>query len=319
MRHTLDWHFLGELRNPIVRWSPLIRLISWYNGRKMDKYISTVLDQRYAEWRTGKVTSQSNRAAIDLALADYMSTHKDKAEETLDPKFKAWAIIQLRLLFFVAHDSTSATICYIFYMLSKHPSALQTLREEHEQVFGKDLSAISTLLREQPQLLNKLNYTTAVIKEILRLFPPASGFRIGRPDVHLQDDKGNTYPTEGTRLWVLHSTLHKNPKYWKEPNSFIPERWLVGPEDPLYPVRGAWRPFEYGPRNCLGQTLSMLDLKITIAMTVRTFEVKDAYEEWDKLNGTTRVRTFNGERAYQVGNGGAHPTDGFPCRVSLRE
>ncbi|KAF2183336.1 cytochrome P450 [Zopfia rhizophila CBS 207.26] len=311
MRNTLDWHFLGELRTPLVRWSPLIRLIAWYNGRKMNHYIAAELDKRFTEWKSGAVSPSANRTAIDLAIADYLSKRKDKAEEDrLDPDFKDWAVVQLRMLFFVAHDSTSATICYIFYLLSKNATALQKLRDEHEQVLGTKLADVPNLLREQPQLLNKLPYTTAVIKETLRIFPPASGFRIGKPGVDLEDDDGSRYPTEDTRVWVLHSRLHNHPKYWKDPEIFTPERWLVGPEDPLYPRRGAWRPFEFGPRNCLGQALSMLDLKVTLCMTARRFDINDAYDEWDKLKGITRVRTFFGERAYQCGNGGGRSA---PC------
>jgi cytochrome P450 len=59
----------------------------------------------------------------------------------------------------------------------------------------------------------------------------------------------------------------------------MPERFLVSEGDPLYPVRGSWRPFEQGPRNCLGQTLAMLYLRVTLAMTVRVFDIKDAYSE----------------------------------------
>lgn len=319
MRHTLGWHFMGELKSPIVRWSPLIRMIAWYDGYKMDKYISEVVEQRYAALRNDNNSSQASRSVLDLALEDYISSRKDKASKNLDPKFKKWLLVQLRLFFFVGHDSTSPTICYCYYMLSKNPSALKKLREEHDQVFGTDLSQLSTTLKEQPNLLNQLPYTVAVIKETLRLFPPASGFRAGMPEVYLEDDKGNKYPTSDTRIWVLHSALHRNPKFWPQPNNFLPERWLVGPEDPLYPLKGAWRPFEYGPRNCLGQNMAMLDFKITLVMTVREFEFRDAYEEWDQVNPSMRIKMFNGERAYQVGSGGAHPADGLPCFVSLRK
>jgi len=270
------------------------------------------------EWKRGKVSPSANRTAIDLAIAEYLSKRKDKGEhDRLDTEFKNWAVVQLRMLFFVAHDSTSTTICYIFCLLSKNGTALQKIRDEHEQVLGT-LAYLPCLLREQPQLLNKLPYTTAVIKKTLRMFPPASAFRIGKQGVDLVNDDGSLYPTEDTRVWVLHSRLHNHPKYWKDPQIFMSERWLVGPNDPFYPRCGAWRPFEFGARNCLGQALSMLDLKVTLCMTVRKFDIHAAYDEWDKLKCITRERTYFGERAYQRGNGGAHPADGFPCRIKVR-
>ena len=54
-------------------------------------------------------------------------------------------------------------------------------------------------------------------------------------------------------------------------------------------------------------------------MVVRGFDFEDAYDEWDRTNGVTRDRWFKGERAYQIGNGGAHPADRMPCRVAVRE
>jgi cytochrome P450 len=297
-------------------------MISWYNGRLLNRYISEVLDKRYAEFKAGTVKTSLNRAAVDLALSDYVETHSDSLPQQLDPEFKKWAITQLRLMFFVGHDSTSPTICYAFHLLSKNPATLDKLRAEHDQVFGEDVSAAPKLLRESPQLLNQLPYTTAVIKEVLRLFAPASGFRRGKAGFDLHNDKNNVdYPTENTNVWILHSSLHRNPNYWKDPLAFIPERFLVGPEDPLYPVRGAWRPFERGPRDCPGQTLAMLDLRITLVMAMRQFDFKDAYVEWDELHSIPKLRqcTFKGERSYQRGHGGAHPADGMPCRISLRQ
>jgi cytochrome P450 len=318
LQHTLGWHFLGELKNPVVRWSPLIRLIAWYNGQRMNRYISKVLHHRFEEMKRDGSELLPKRSAIDLALADYLSG-AGKGRTTLDPNFEKWAVTQLRLFFFVGHDSTSPTICYCFYLLSKYPDALRKLRDEHDAVFGQDRSHLSKILCEKPHLLNQLTYTNAVLKETLRLYPPAGGFRAGAPGVYLYDTKGNKYPTEGTMVWVLHPSLQRNPLYWKDAHVFIPERWLVSPDDPLYPMKGAWRPFEFGKRDCLGQNLAMLDLRVSIAMLVREFDISDAYDEWDRMYPQKRSQTVNGERAYQVGNGGAHPADGFPCRVSLRK
>ena len=64
----------------------------------------------------------------------------------------------------------------------------------------------------------------------------------------------------------------------------------------------------------------MMDIKVTLVMLVRQFDFEDAYEEWDHMQGRTEgdVWKFEGERAYQVGQGAAHPSDGMPCRVHMR-
>ena len=201
-------------------------------------------------------------------------------------------------------------------LLSKHPAALVRIRAEHDEVFGVDLTKVASLLLETPQLINRLTYTNAVMKETLRLFPPASALRGGEPGIELRDSHNNRYPTEDTNIFVIHQRLQRHPQYWKDPDSFIPERWLVGPEDPLYPPKGGWRPFEYGPRNCVGQTLVVQDIKTVLAMTLREFDISPAYDEYDKLHPTKELKTVSGERAYQVAIGAAHPADGFPCKVS---
>lgn len=194
---------------------------------------------------------------------------------------------------------------------------MSKVRAEHDAVFG-DVKQTASKLREEPHLLNQIPYTTAVIKEALRLFPPASALRGGEPGKPLKDDQGRLYPTEGMNLWILHSALQRHPKYWPDPLVFRPERWLVTADDPLYPIKGGWRPFEQGPRDCLGQTLAMHDVKITLALTAREFEIRNAFAEWDKLHPTNKIKHINGERAYQTQSGGAHPADGYPCRISLR-
>lgn len=284
----------------------------------MNKYISGELDKRFAAYESDH-SQQRSRSVIDLALESYLTERPlSSAAKGLDRTFKAWAVTQIRLFMFAGHDSTSSTICYCYYLLANHPAALARIRAEHDAVFGPDLSTVPNVLTEQAHLINQLPYTVAIIKEALRLFPAASAMRGGLPGVELQDSHGNRYPTAGMNIWILHNVLQRHPAYWKEPDAFIPERWLVGPDDPLYPIKGAWRPFEFGPRNCVGQTLVMLDVKTVLAMTIREFDIRPAYDQWDQAHPNPGIKTVDGERAYQISSGGAHPANGLPCKVSRR-
>lgn len=324
MRSQVDWHCLDDELNPFVRWNPARPIMQWVNGRTMNSYISEELDERYAAFLSAAANGNgsdktASRSVIDLAIESYMSQQgKDNLPQRLSPEFKKWAEVQIRLFLFAGHDSTSSTICYCFYLLAKHKDALEKIIAEHDRVLGKNISNTAELLVQHPDLINKLPYTLAVIKESLRLFPPASAMRGGRSDVALHDGK-HSLPTEGMNIWILHNAVQRNPKYFKQPDEFLPERWLVNADHPLYPPKGGWRPFEFGPRNCLGQTLVYLDIKVVLALTVREFDIQDAYEEWDKLHPSKAIKTINGERAYQISQGGAHPADGFPCRVTFRE
>jgi cytochrome P450 len=166
-------------------------------------------------------------------------------------------------------------------------------------------------------MVNSLHYTLAVIKETMRLFAPAGTTRAGKPGISITDDDGNILPTDDAILWILHVEMHCSAKYWARPDEFLPERWMVPADHELHPQPGAWRQFELGPRNCIGQALVLIELRVILACLVREFEIEPAYDEWDAKHPTKGTRLYQGERAYQVKQGAAHPVDGYPCRIRL--
>jgi cytochrome P450 len=118
-----------------------------------------------------------------------------------------------------------------------------------------------------------------------------------------------------------------NPAIWgSDVHSFHPERWLTdssqNPAD-----RDAFMAFAKGPRNCIGQELAMLELKMVLAMTIRQFDFKEAFSEVEKLKNDgsgypsdlSGVQEQFGEKAYQIQLGTAKPREGMPCRLSLVE
>lgn len=119
--------------------------------------------------------------------------------------------------------------------------------------------------------------------------------------------------------WPVAHAIQRNPDFWPEPEKFIPERWLVREGDPLFPVKGAWRAFEFGPRHCIGIELAMIETKVLMALMLRSFDVTPAYEELDAKKAKKKINsTPEGERAYQVLIATAKPVDGMPARVSRR-
>ena len=267
--------------------------------------------------------ASTTKSVIDLILQAYATTSPSRNSTCLDSEFRTFAIRQIRLFIFVGHDSTTSIICYIFHLLSSNPDSLRNLRAELHSVFGSlSSSEIGTKILSQQHLLNQLPYATAVIKETLRLFPPASASREGQPGVGVTNDAGQSCPTDGAFVLTLHTAMQRSPKYWPRPDEFLPERFLVQPGHELYPPKNAWRPFEKGPRNCMAEALVMVELKVVLALVVGQFEFRKAYEEFDRAqaNSIKGKKTHAGERAYQVEEGAAHPVDGYPCRVfSVRE
>ena len=118
---------------------------------------------------------------------------------------------------------------------------------------------------------------------------------------------------------MFHVETHRAPKYWKRPDEFIPDRWLVEPSHELSTMKGAWRSFELGPRNCIAQGLVMTELRVVLASIFREFDFKPAYDEWDALHPRSGVQKYRGERVYQIEEGSAHPVDRYQCRVFFRQ
>ncbi|CAI6320752.1 unnamed protein product [Periconia digitata] len=350
-------HPLSHAFNTILNWNsfwnisillkPVKFVVQKYYGRILESIISTNLETHYQEMLQEEVDSKKAKtdrplSIMAMALRDYIEGERQKGIDTsssmpLDPGFAKISANQIRTFLMAGNDSSSATLIYIYHLLSQHPRSLLSLREEHDALFGPDPDDASRALKQNPALLNQCRYTLAVVKETLRLFPPASTQRAGQPGVFIKDLKGNFCSTENLDVTILHHAVHMNPRIWKRPDEFLPERWLTDSEHELHvPANsGAFRPFEQGPRNCIGQSLVNNELRIILVLTARSFDIIPAYKEWDTMRrgrDTLVKRLFQwrrpkegipntifGETAYPTARSGGYAADGYPCRVSLRK
>lgn len=329
----------------------------WWNGRKLDNLIGDELDKRIAT-RDQKLASGNGvsdeakpkadrkRSVVDLALDTYQkefqtASQAAKSSSAMDPAFRMTAINQMKTFIFAGHDTTSSTIAYIYYFLHSHPHVHARLCTETDTVLGPT-STCASVLKTSPHLINSLPYTLAVIKETLRLFPPASTLRWSPPgsgETLTDPDTGIQYSLEGCDIWPVSHAIHRNEDYFPKPLEFIPERFL--PDETPFPDakqhKDAWRPFEKGPRNCIGQELAILETKCILALTVREFDFICQYPSIeidgvmsDGSDGGTRVESmdeksykFNGgrvegHRCVQILKGSAKPLAGMPGRIVIR-
>ncbi|THX70218.1 cytochrome P450 [Aureobasidium pullulans] len=344
-RVVLDDHFNSQLEeHPLVtafesqvRWMKIIPLftkpaqifnifrpfVHWWNLRQMDTYVGRVLEERFASRNS---RSKKTKHVIDLALETYLKENNVNDTSKLDPRFKDAAIRNIKTFIFAGHDTSSSTICYAHYQLSQNPEALARLRQECKEIFGPDVTKTGDMIKEDPYLLNKMKYGDAVVRETLRLHSPTSAIRSGSKDFFIIDpDTGESYPTDGFMLHA-HSPGHLlNPKVWQEPMSFRPERWLTDQAPPIGADRDAFVAFSKGIRNCIGQELALLEVRMVLAMTVRQFDFHEAFDEVEKLredgsgypSDLSGVQEQFGEKAYQIQLGTAKPREGMPCRFSL--
>ena len=281
----------------------------------MNAYVARKIEGRFVELQNeGSDSIKGRRSIIDLVLTAYLAENTERQSQDMDNTFKQFTMNQIKLFLFSGHDTTSSTVCYIFYIFATNPTVLAQVRSEHASVIGFDVSEAASVVASDPFLLNRLPYTLAVIKEVLRMFPAVSGTRAGEHNFSVTDDIGRHFPTSGFLVWDNPQAIHRDPTYWLRPDEFIPERWLVGPGDPLYPVKGAWRPFSQGPRNCIGQELAIIEMKVIMVATARRFNIGLAYKDLDRTRGNSGITTVYGERGYQIQR--AQPSDDLPCHVT---
>ncbi|KAI0767655.1 fatty acid hydroxylase [Fomes fomentarius] len=180
------------------------------------------------------------------------------------------------------HETSSGTLTFIFYFLLRNPEALRKLREE-----------IDTNIGDRPMNVhdvNKLPYLLAVVRESLRLGPPAPA----RAVAPIEDTVlGGKYLIEkGTSIVVNTWTMQRDPKVWGEDaEQFRPERMLDGKFEALPP--NAWQPFGYGTRACMGRPFFWQEVQITLISILQRFDlVMDPTYELE-LKQTLTIRPHN--------------------------
>lgn len=164
-------------------------------------------------------------------------------------------------LFLAGHETTALTLAWTWYLLSQNPAAETRLHEELRDVLGGRPPEVADLAR--------LPYLHAVVSEVLRLYPPA--YLLARTAIAPFTIGGYDFGPGETVLmsqWVM----HRDARYYDEPDAFRPERWLDGLADRL--PQGAYFPFGDGPRRCIGQGFAMLESALVIGTLAQQFQFR---------------------------------------------
>jgi len=170
-------------------------------------------------------------------------------------------------IFLVAgHETTAHTLCFTFALLALYPDIQETLFEHIKSITNGRLPTYE----DMPLLTHSL----AVFNETLRMFPPVTGI----PKVVAEDTSlviGNihgdqkTLPVpQGTRLVISTTGLHYNPRYWNDPHTFNPWRFL----EKDWP-RDAFMPFSAGARACIGRKFFETEGVAALTMLVSRYKI----------------------------------------------
>ncbi|KAK8045466.1 cytochrome P450 [Apiospora rasikravindrae] len=298
-------NFRALLKTPPPGWmTPFVHAKRRALGERNSQLLGDIVRRNFqAKQRSASGGQQQqahnlSRSVLALSLQEVETLTPEIIEETCD---------QLKTFLFAGHDTTSTTIMWALYELSRTPHALQRVRAELDGLFGSDddenedggasdPAVVRRKLLEAggEDIVRRLTYVGAVIKEVLRLYPPAGSVRAVAPGTGfvVSTSQGDEYNLDGTWVYLNHYLIQRDRAvYGETADEFVPERWLQKEEDERRPSPdgggggsdgdgggsgsipvSAWRAFERGPRNCIGQELANIEARVILAFVARRYD-----------------------------------------------
>ena len=243
--HGHDVH-VQMLRGPGTPWNRMLRA-----RRRLDALI-------YAE-----IADRRRRGGGDDLLTMLLAATDEGGVALDDRQIRD----QVMTLLFAGHDTTTATISFLFYELARHPEARSDLESEADSVLQGRSPGYADLMGGLPQL-------DAALDETLRLYP-AAWLGPRRADQTFEF-AGHTIP-RGAYVEYSSWVTHHLPELFPEPTSFRPERFANGDVSRL--PKGAYLPFGGGSRTCIGMRFGQLEIKAIAARVLPRvrFELRPGY------------------------------------------
>jgi cytochrome P450 / NADPH-cytochrome P450 reductase len=253
----------------------------WMAKRRRDlvadvAFMNKMVDEIVAERRKAAEATDGKK---DMLAAMMTGVDRTTGEQLDDVNIR----YQINTFLIAGHETTSGLLSYTIYALLKHPDVLKKAYEEVDRVLGPDLNAKPT-----HQQVTQLIYITQILKEALRLWPPAPAYGIAP----LKDETigGGKYRLKkGTFVSILVTALHRDPAVWgPHPDVFNPENFSRDAEAKR-PIN-AWKPFGNGQRACIGRGFAMHEAALALGMILQRFKLIDAHRYQLHLKETLTVK-----------------------------
>jgi cytochrome P450 len=243
MRHTSG---LRMIMPPPLRHIPLPALVRVKRAvHELDGIVNRIIRRRRA---SGEDTG-------DL-LSMLMSARDEDGSAMTDRQLRD----EIMTFLLAGHETTAVSLSWTWYLLSQHPEASQKLRQELNEV----LQGRSPQLEDLPHL----PYTDKVIKESMRLYPPA--WSLARTTVKATEIGGYRIPV-GANVVMSPWIMHRDRRFFENPEQFDPDRWSGQTAQQL--PRFAYFPFGGGSRLCIGASFAMMETNILLATIAQRFQL----------------------------------------------
>ncbi|QWG13450.1 cytochrome P450 [Bradyrhizobium sediminis] len=215
--------------------------------KRWTRFVAMLMAERRA---AGK-----NEGAPPRDLFDLMTAARDP--ETGEAFTDEQLGDQVATMILAGHETTATALFWSLYLLALDPDTQEQLAAE---VKGADVSDASDVER--------LKFTRAVVDETMRLYPPA--FLIARAAA-VPDTIAGMPVKKNDVVLIAPWLLHRHEKLWRDPNAFIPSRFMP-PAPP--PDRFAYLPFGVGARVCIGSHFALVEATLALAKIIATFKVE---------------------------------------------
>ncbi|HWZ37829.1 MAG TPA: cytochrome P450 [Bradyrhizobium sp.] len=262
----------------MIRGLPMENL--WMQKRRRDlasdvAFMNRMVDEIVAERRKNTAATDDKK---DMLAAMMTGVDRSTGEQLDDVNIR----YQINTFLIAGHETTSGLLSYTLYALLKHPDILKKAYDEVDRVLGPDVN-----VRPTYQQVTGLTYITQILKEALRLWPPAPAYGISP----LKDETiGGKYKLKkGTFITILVTALHRDPSVWgPNPDAFNPENFSREAEA-ARPVN-AWKPFGNGQRACIGRGFAMHEAALAIGMILQRFRLIDVHRYQMHLKETLTIK-----------------------------
>jgi cytochrome P450/NADPH-cytochrome P450 reductase len=252
----------------------------WLQKRRRDlaqdvAFMNKMVDEIIAERRGNAASAEGKK---DMLGAMMTGVDRATGEQLDDVNIR----YQINTFLIAGHETTSGLLSCTLYALLKHPDVLKKAYEEVDRVLGPDTDARPTY-----QQVTQLTYVTQILKEALRLWPPAPAYGIAP----LKDETiGGKYRLKkNTFITVLVMALHRDPSVWgPNPDAFNPENF--SPEAEAKRPVNAWKPFGNGQRACIGRGFAMHEAALAIGMILQRFKLVDINRYQMQLKETLTIK-----------------------------
>jgi cytochrome P450 len=218
---------------------------------RLDRLIYGLIEQR----------RESTQDGADL-LSMLLSARDEDGSHMTDQQLRDEAMT----LFLAGHETTALALSWSFYLLGQNPEAEAALAREVRSVLGG----------REPEAADapRLHYTGQIIRESMRLYPPA--WSIGREAID-DCELGGYFVPRRSQVFAVQWTTHRDPRFFDDPLAFKPERWTSEFQESL--PRFAYLPFGGGPRICIGNQFATMEATLILAAVARRFRLRLASDE----------------------------------------